>query len=193
MPHRMARQKRTKSHKSVVWQQCSDQDTVLNMTQQLLNRTTAMLCIMTMMKAFLLMALLAPHGITSYSSFHGHSLQQGIQNGGSIFMRKQKASDKRTSRLQRGEEEVVTNTETVTTSPMQTAQWEHKKTVTASFPLPVKTGGRNRSRKRSALYNSLSSYHTHFLQLLTAEYKAEVSHVSSFLVIPKSIPVGFKS
>jgi len=39
----------------------------------------------------------------------------------------------------------------------------------------TKTGGRGRSRKRSALYNSLAMYHNHFLELLTQEYKAEVS------------------
>ena len=118
-------------------------------------------------------------GVTGYSSFHGELLQRGVQNGAKLTMRKQKASDRRTRRLQRGlleEDDVMT--ETVTTSPMQTAQWLQKK-PTVEAMLPLKTGGRNRSRKRSTLYNSLSSYHNHFLQLLTAEYKAEVSLLCS--------------
>ena len=125
--------------------------------------------------------LLVPlNGVAGHSSFHGKLLQQGVHNGATLSMRKQKASDRRTRRLQRGlleEDEVMT--ETVTTSPMQTAQWLQK-IPTVEAMLPLKTGGRNRSRKRSTLYNSLSSYHNHFLQLLTAEYKAEVSHYSQF-------------
>jgi hypothetical protein len=93
-------------------------------------------------------------------------------------MRKQKASDRRTRRLQRGllETDEDLDMETVTTSPMQAAQWSLKKPSSiAPIDMQLKSGGRNRSRKRSTLYNSLSSYHSHFLQLLTAEYKAEVS------------------
>ena len=140
-----------------------------------------------LMRLASLLVLLAPHGVFSYSSFHGKSLPQRrtgagtVSNGATLTMRKQKASDRRTRRLQRGlmETEQDIGMETVTTSPMQTAQWSHKKTTTlmptTAIELQMKTGGRNRSRKRSTLYNSLSSYHSHFLQLLTAEYKAEVS------------------
>ena len=120
--------------------------------------------------------LVAFNGVAGYSSFHGKLLQRVVPNGATLSMRKQKASDRRTRRLQRGlleEDDVMT--ETVTTSPMQTAQWLQK-TPTTEAMIPLKTGGRNRSRKRSTLYNSLSSYHNHFLQLLTAEYKAEVSY-----------------
>ena len=35
--------------------------------------------------------------------------------------------------------------------------------------------GRGRSRKRSQVYNNLSSYHSHFLDLITQEFVAEVS------------------
>ena len=141
-----------------------------------------------------LFVLLSPHGgVFCYSSFHGKSLPQRqaagtvciVSNGATLTMRKQKASDRRTRRLQRGltETEQEVSMETVTTSPMQTAQWSLKKTTIATskttspaaIESQLKTGGRNRSRKRSTLYNSLSSYHSHFLQLLTAEYKAEVS------------------
>ena len=40
----------------------------------------------------------------------------------------------------------------------------------------LKTGGRGRSRKRAALYNTLSSYHNKYLDLLTKEYQYEVRY-----------------
>lgn len=130
------------------------------------------------MRLILLGALLAP-AANGLSSFHGNSLQARKihANGDLMFMRKQKASNRRTRNRQLGEEGPLT-TATITTSPMQRAQWSHKKGMSNVRPIKEKTGGRNRSRKRSMLYNSLSSYHNHFLQLLTAEYKAEVSLLS---------------
>ena len=132
----------------------------------------------------ILLTLAAPHGVLCFSSFLGKSLPKSrsiaasVSNGATLTMRKQKASDRRTRRLQRGllETDEDLDMETVTTSPMQAAQWSLKKPSSiAPIDMQLKSGGRNRSRKRSTLYNSLSSYHSHFLQLLTAEYKAEVS------------------
>jgi hypothetical protein len=139
---------------------------------------------------FLTLLLLAAPVISLSTSFHGqtaslcHNLPQ-TRSSNLLTMRKQKSSDKRTRRSQRGVDEATTattafTTTTITTSPMETAKWKHKKTILASANnnrIPTKTGGRNRARKRSTFYNSLSSYHNHFLELLTAEYKAEVSHV----------------
>lgn len=42
-----------------------------------------------------------------------------------------------------------------------------------------KTGGRGRSRKRAALYNTLSSYHNNYLELLTKEYQYEVRTITT--------------
>ena len=122
-----------------------------------------------------------------------------------MTMRKQKASDRRTRRMQRGgngegEEQLAlqekiqdnmikakaattttTTTTTMTSSPMDSAAWKYKK-VRNSFPTPEreqhqKAHGRGRSRKRQTLYNSLASYHTKFLRLLTVEYQAEASYI----------------
>jgi hypothetical protein len=120
------------------------------------------------------------------SSFHGKSLSLAppttirvpSRSFSSLTMRKQKAGDKRTRRMQRGgalEDNNVIST--VTTSPMDASAWRQK-TARNQFPAHAKHGGgRQRSRKRSSLYNCLSTYHNHFLSLLTAEYKAEVSRV----------------
>lgn len=101
-----------------------------------------------------------------------------------LTMRKQKASDRRTRRRQRGyelEQQQVAGTTTFTVSPMQGATWKHKhqqhqQAENAVSQVAVKAGGgRGRSRKRTALYQTLAHYHNHFLQQLTAEYQAEVS------------------
>ncbi|KAL7579834.1 hypothetical protein ACA910_004847 [Epithemia clementina (nom. ined.)] len=108
-------------------------------------------------------------------------------------MRKQKASDKRTRRRQKGnlsEEEEYFSRPTLTQSPMQQrGRWNDKKsdsaayerssspTSSASSSVTVSGGGRGRSRKRSAFYHSLSFYHDKFLSLLTDEYKAEEQEV----------------
>ena len=137
--------------------------------------------------------------LASFSSFHGARLHtdDGSSNKkfqyitsktthATITMRKQKASDRRTRRMQRGGEEVVqdmireslTQREiTITSSPMdKKGVWKQRKvgTIDAS-DIREKTKGRGRSRKRSILYNSLSCYHNKFLTLLTKEYRAEVS------------------
>jgi hypothetical protein len=98
----------------------------------------------------------------------------------SMTMRKQKASDRRTRRRQRGielEEERGVQIVTVTESPMKTAGPWRGKTLQPDIATSVASvsGGRGRSRKRSTLYNSLSSYYNHYLRLLTLEYQVEVS------------------
>jgi hypothetical protein len=106
-----------------------------------------------------------------------------------MTMRKQKASDRRTRRMQRGggEELALQETiqdniiKTITSSPMDLAEWKYKRvgnsvvTPAAEQHQQHKAQGRGRSRKRQTLYNSLASYHTKFLRLLTVEYQAEVS------------------
>jgi hypothetical protein len=136
--------------------------------------------------------------LASFSSFHGtrlhtdYSSSKKFQYSSSkttnavITMRKQKASDRRTRRMQRGGEELVqdmireklTQSEiTITSSPMdKKGKWKQRKLGTiAASDIREKTKGRGRSRKRSILYNSLSCYHNKFLTLLTKEYLAEVS------------------
>lgn len=102
-----------------------------------------------------------------------------------ITMRKQKASNKRTRRLQRGGRDefdmtAATGSDFMSSSlktPTATDSWDYKTLSPKnrnSFPSSSNEGGRGRSRKRSQLYNSLSSYHSHFLNLITAEFVAEV-------------------
>ena len=126
--------------------------------------------------------------LSSTSTFCGQSLQMGnyaaVSNDdrrgvASLTMRKQKASDRRTRRMQRGGDDIAQDMineslqRTITTVPM--TQWNYKSRGNARQPLiKEKTGGRGRSRKRSTLYHSLSSYHSKYFNLLTAEYKAEV-------------------
>jgi hypothetical protein len=106
-----------------------------------------------------------------------------------LQMRKQKASDRRTRRRQRGilSQEEIGLPLTVTESPMKAVGlWRGKtiqpisspdrsSTTSSAASSTKKTGGRGRSKKRSTLYKSLSHYHNHFLSLLTLEYQAEVS------------------
>lgn len=152
------------------------------------------------------------HGasLSSISEFHGVSLQSLAVTIGSpsasssrpfatITMRKQKASDRRTRRMQRGGVEDLAQDlfrdsflrqNLLTKSPMAEAGgWKQKrrnglppsptttKTILGSATVirEERTGGRGRSRKRSLLYNSLSAYYNKFLHLLTTEYRAEVS------------------
>jgi hypothetical protein len=155
---------------------------------------------------FLVIALISRPGsglsLSSYSTFCGTRLQpsststvssssknaattQSYPKAASrrassiITMRKQKASDRRTRRMQRGGAEMTQDLildslkQTITSSPMDLAEWKYKRHGNSQFQA-TRTGGRQRSRKRQTLYNSLSSYHNKFLQLLTAEYKAEV-------------------
>lgn len=111
-----------------------------------------------------------------------------------LYMRKQKASDKRTRRRQQQQQHSLVDSggdqgnlrmsvNTITASPMHGNDWNRKATVIGSDTLSSLSneqtspnrGGRQRSRKRSAVYNSLAAYHNTFLDLLTYEYKAEVS------------------
>ena len=130
--------------------------------------------------------------ISSHSRFHGQQLR--LSNHGlsytkpsasnDITMRKQKASDRRTRRMQRGgremtEDRIKENLSrqevTITSSPMtKKGYWKLRRQGDLS-EAQIKAGGRGRSRKRSLLYNSLSSYHNKFLNFLTSEYKIEVS------------------
>ncbi len=99
-----------------------------------------------------------------------------------ITMRKQKASNKRTTRLQRGDDD---NSQVSTmdflsslVTPTSTSSWNYKSVSSPALLKNVSNlneKGRGRSRKRSQYYNSLSAYHTHFLDLITAEFLAEVS------------------
>lgn len=93
-----------------------------------------------------------------------------------LTMRKQKASNKRTRRLQKGNKDEVTTMSYASSiaTPTGTASWNHK-IVKNNFPSTNSEGGRGRSRKRSQLYNSLASYHSQFLKLITEEFLAEVS------------------
>jgi hypothetical protein len=134
----------------------------------------------------LLLLLLLLSGATSLSlpsSFLGRPLSLPPTAAGHdhpLVMRKQKASDKRTRQRQRGLLEdtpvLTVPSSSWTTSPMQAkGAWKTKAQVAAA-PTATSTtvGGRGRSRKRSAVYTSLSFYHNKFLQLLQAEYEAEV-------------------
>lgn len=116
-----------------------------------------------------------------------------------LVMRKQKASDKRTSRLQRGLIDEISSLGAstltsmpmypaeplvgVTKSPMANAIWNHKSVSNRNaFPdsrptQQVSTGGRGRARKRAEVYSSLANYHSEFLAMLTAEYRAEEAEV----------------
>jgi len=107
----------------------------------------------------------------------------GVAN---LTMRKQKASDKRTRRLQRGEQDTVgyatdllgiSQEGASPLSPMDTASWKQKSVNMSSGPKVSASKGRGRSRKRSRLYNTLSAYHSTFLYLLTSEFRAEESLV----------------
>jgi hypothetical protein len=137
-------------------------------------------------RLLLLLWLLAREAtsLTLPSSFLGRPLSHVNYDAASddtlLVMRKQKASDKRTRARQRGllqeEAPVLTAPSSRTTSPMQTkGAWQTKKAVVVPTATSATTmGGRGRSRKRSAVYTSLSFYHNKFLHLLQAEYEAEV-------------------
>lgn len=187
--------------------------TVVTTTTNTNTTTTMMTTASLLLRALLFSAaLLSINGLAAVrkSMFHGTSLVSSTPaptavrrtaTASSITMRKQKASDKRTRKRQRGDflvdeqavsaAAVVASATTLTSSPMSAAgPWQHKATT---LPLQLKqqdillessgasgvrpkkkTPGRGRSRKRSTLYNSLAFYHNKFLHLLTAEYQAEV-------------------
>lgn len=135
-------------------------------------------------------------GVKVKSSFLGSTCLERLvddrHRSSSLTMRKQKASDRRTRRLQRGDDSALQPPVrefmgSMTRSPMQQeGAWSQKTLaampVTAAPEVATSTsgekpvsGGRGRSRKRSTLYNSLASYHDKFFSMLTAEYRAEVS------------------
>jgi hypothetical protein len=130
------------------------------------------------------------HAFSASSHFHGSIVteRESTMTAAALTMRKQKASDRRTRRMQRGEDAVI-EPPTLTRSPMSLAAWQHKTLTKNAEPAP-QPGGRGRSRNRSNLYNTLSSYHGNFLSLLTAEYRAEVRFVIFFASCRKKIPVG---
>lgn len=102
-------------------------------------------------------------------------------------MRKQKASDKRTRRMQRNQDEktgtLTLGPGTSPLTPMATGEWTHKAvSIKNQFESAARLGGRGRSRKRSAVYSNLASYHNQFLELLTKEFLAEVSFQSQKIV-----------
>lgn len=114
------------------------------------------------------------------SNFIGNQvLQHYPQNGSSLTMRKQKASDKRTSRMQKNLdiESATTSLEigsaTSTLSPLKIRDLQEKYVFTKNQFESSISRGRGRSRKRSAVYNNLASYRNHFLELLTQEFTAE--------------------
>jgi hypothetical protein len=132
------------------------------------------------------------------TTFFGNVLAERICNYDSathtVSMRKQKASDRRTRRRQRGEialEEAPVQAaaaSTLTTNPMTAARWKAKAGVSSSSssssgeqPSTVASGGRGRSRKRTTLYQTLQHYHASFLHPLTAEYQAEVCAMTSVI------------
>ena len=127
------------------------------------------------------------HGNIVYHTKPCYSVQR---NGVALVMRKQKASNKRTSRLQkegnaniddlskRANSAYVSSSSTLTSSPMDTASWKHKSIKTRSQlvkPTSPNRGGRGRGKKRTNLYTSLSFYHNAFCNLLTEEYQEEVN------------------
>mmetsp|Transcript_4613 Transcript_4613/g.6660 ORF Transcript_4613/g.6660 Transcript_4613/m.6660 type:complete len:991 (+) Transcript_4613:232-3204(+) len=121
-----------------------------------------------------------------------------ISDDAKWFMRKQKANNKRTRRLQQeGNTAAVEVASTLTKSPMAGAVWSQK-TITEQQRQHHNgkkelSGGRSRSRKRSNYYSSVFSYHNHFLQLLTAEYKAEEDMVLSRLRNSVDDPLALES
>ena len=145
------------------------------------------------------------HGfsVSSFSRFHGERLvlskhdanciRRSSSSNVEITMRKQKASDRRTTRRQRGggeltQERIKENLSqrevTITSSPMtKKGEWKLRRQGDTMDP-QTKTGGRGRSKKRSLHYNSLSLYHNKFFNFLTAEYKAEASVVT----VRKNLP-----
>lgn len=110
------------------------------------------------------------------SAFSGQPMvAMTVTNDATFVMRKQKASDKRTSRRQR-QGDTETTTTTITRSPMQSAHWNAKTTPNTVKP---KTGGRGRSRKRSNAYLILQHYQNQFVRELTLEYKTEEETILS--------------
>jgi len=129
-------------------------------------------------KRFLLLCIATSHGYLQSSSFLGtpQPVAFFVENGDTLTMRKQKASDKRTRRRQQGLEDdpAAGLPTTITESPMRRGVWKGKRNA---FPVPEdspRRGGRQRSQKRRNLYSALSKYHMSFLKALTEEFRVEV-------------------
>ena len=148
---------------------------------------------------FILSITMFPISVVALSSsFHGsriispmptmHNSRLSTTGVSSLVMRKQKASDKRTARLQRGQLDSDTftppplssSTTILSSTPMSKSQWKQKKIELRSRGDKVgnsMSGGRGRARKRLKLYNSLASYHSTFSSLISEEYQVEESEV----------------
>ena len=127
------------------------------------------------------------------TTFHGSSLVQSTRTASSppkagccnLYMRKQKASDKRTARMQKGllepSEPMVSATQVLSSTPMTARRWKHKRVEIRAggdeASSAARAGGRGRARKRTKLYNSLASYHSTFLDLISKEYELEEAEV----------------
>ena len=149
--------------------------------------------------AILPMLLTRAAALALSSSFHGsgiiHPMAQirrpSPTGASSLVMRKQKASDKRTARLQRGQLDKdsftppplsisSSTTQILSSTPMSKTQWKHKKVELRSRGEIVEnsmSGGRNRAKKRLKLYSSLASYHSTFSNLISEEYQVEETEV----------------
>jgi hypothetical protein len=146
--------------------------------------------------------ILSLHYANALSSFfHGISIQSTHQkkthhrlNPNEITMRKQKASDKHTARMQRGltietdyaQSTAAAATQILSSTTFTKNTWKEKRVELRAIGINTKgikhtdlaakvKGGRNRSRKRMKLYNSLAGYHSTFLELISDEYRVEVS------------------
>jgi hypothetical protein len=151
---------------------------------------------LSMLTVILRLLLLPPscYALSSIRSsvFHGKVVEPlqcwkptAVSTKSVITMRKQKASDRRGRRRQLGQDvETFSSVApvTITASPMERTTWKSKtfaeKTTTdpliSSVSPEQASRGRQRSRKRSTLYNSMSFYHNSFVDQLTFEYKVEV-------------------
>ena len=139
---------------------------------------------------------------TKYSHASTYTKPRRPSSNNLLVMRKQKASDKRTARMQRG---VIDNacettftppslsssssstTQILDSSPMTKSKWKQKKVeLRAAGEGSSGNGnsnnmGRGRARKRLKLYNSLASYHFTFLEMIQEEYQMEVCLHNIFL------------
>lgn len=157
-----------------------------------------------MISALSMLLMLPAKALALSSSFHGSRVslltpptmtQSRRPSSGvsSLVMRKQKASDKRTARLQRGQldntgsftpsilstfSSSAITTQILSSTPMSKTQWKHKKIELRSRGEKVNnSGGRGRARRRLKLYNSLASYHATFSNLISEEYQLEEAEV----------------
>lgn len=147
---------------------------------------------------------------TKYSHASTYTKPRRPSSNNLLVMRKQKASDKRTARMQRG---VIDNayettftppslsssssstTQILNSSPMTKSKWKQKKVeLRAAGEGSSGNGnsnnmGRGRARKRLKLYNSLASYHFTFLEMIQEEYQMEVCLHNIFLQFIFYIPL----